>query len=286
MKTNGTRVIAALAVLTVFGIFPFTSAANPPFDQEIKEAQGESVWPPPSAFEWYWHRPDDSLSQPRIDASLAVIKSGMFMMAANDSKGPLTGVAVSKRRIQFNWLRGGSPTQSYFPPKILGSMRLYYATSQPQGQKWLVVVNLTTQGIVQVYFEAEAQARAFIDAAASIAKAAGVALEDKEKRGFAVSDLSPAQAQVLGKSRVDSALVTMIAYGGPAEQAGLRFLDLITEADGVKVRNADHLVSLLDSAAPGTVLNLTCLERVEVTESGASTRVWKPRTVVWKAEAE
>lgn len=49
-----------------------------------------------------------------------------------------------------------------------------------------------------------------------------------------------------------------------------------------KVRNADHLVSLLDAAAPGASLTLTCLERGEAAESDSAAPVWKPKTVVWK----
>lgn len=295
------RPVAAVAIIAVIAGLPLPSAGSPrtaagaglssfsscetvgpSLGQEIREVREESAWPPPSPNEWYWHRPNETLTQPQIDASLAGIKSGMFWSVTNDWKGPLRGVSASRKRIQFAWLDGATSKESYFPPKLLGSMRLYYATPQSQGQKWLVVVNLTTQGVIQAYFETEGQARAFIDAAASVAKAAGIELEDKGKRGFAVSDLTPAQAQALGKSRIDSALVSMIAYGGPADQAGLRYLDLITEVDGVKVRNADHFVSILDAAPPGAELELTCLERVEETVDGAPARVWKPRTVVWK----
>jgi hypothetical protein len=275
MKKIVTGSTALFAVAAMIGAFPA-------FGQEIRETREESAWPPPSAFEWYWHRPDDGLSQPQINAALAGIKSGLFLSVTNNWKGPLTGVVVNKNRVQFNWLQGTRSSESFFPVRLLASMRMYYAAAQPTGQKWLVVITLATQGVIQAYFGAEAQARSFIDAAASAAKTAGTVLEDKEKRGFAVSDLTPAQAQALGKSRIDSALVSMIAYGGPAEQAGLRFLDLITEVDGVKVRNADHLMSILDSAPPGTGLSLTCLERVEAAEGGVAIRVWKPRTVVWK----
>jgi hypothetical protein len=294
------RFALAFAVGTVCGSLPLAADAAPRAaaglraetrsgshvpgtpGQEIKESQAASVWPLPSPFEWYWHRPDESLSLPQIRASLAGIRSGLFMSVTNNWKGPLSAVSVSLKRIEFEYRGESGPSKTFFPLHLLESMRLYYASAQPQGQKWLVVVTLTTQGVIQVYFETEAAARSFIDAAASAAKLAGIRLEDTEKRGFAVSDLSPAQAQALGKTRIDSALVSMIAYGGPAEKAGLRFLDLITEVDGVKVRNADHFVSILDAAGPGAELSLTCLERAEESEGGAPTYVWKPRTVLWK----
>jgi S1-C subfamily serine protease len=147
-----------------------------------------------------------------------------------------------------------------------------------------VVINLVSKGIIQVYFENEANARSFIDAAASVARIKGITLENKEKLGFAVSDLTPAQMQALNRSHIDSALVSMIAYGGPAEKAGLRFLDLITDVDGVKIRNADHLASILDSAVPGSSLSLTCLERTEPAEGPVQNRIWKSKTVVWKLD--
>jgi S1-C subfamily serine protease len=93
--------------------------------------------------------------------------------------------------------------------------------------------------------------------------------------------LTPAQARVLGKSRIEGALVTLIAYGGPADSAGLRFLDLITEVDGVKVRNADHLVSILGSAAPGATLTFACLVRAEAADGAAPAGAWTTKTVAW-----
>lgn len=281
MKRATAWLAAAFAASALLGTVPGAEGREAA-GQEIKETQAASVWPAPSAFEWYWHVPVKDLSQDRIDSSLAGIKSGFFMSVTNDWKGPLSAVRVTPKRVQFDYQVVGGAKRSYFPVNLLESLRLYYASSQPQGRKWLVVINLTTQGVMQIYFETEAYARAFIDAAASVAARSGISIEEKETRGFVVSDLTPAQVQALGKPRLESALVSMIAYGGPAESAGLRFMDLITDVDGVKVRNADHLVSLLDAAAPGTSLTLTCLERGEAAESDSAASVWKPKTVVWK----
>ncbi len=145
-----------------------------------------------------------------------------------------------------------------------------------------MVVALTSNSSIQAYFETEAIARSFIDAAASAAKMAGIILEDRGDRGFFVSDLTPTQAQALGKTRIDGALVTMIAVGGPAENSGLLFLNLITDVDGVKVRNADHFISILNGAAPGSTLTFSCLERAEATEGDATAPLWKTKTIVWK----
>ncbi len=271
------------AVMFAMALLSGTLLAAPPPGQGGRDVQADPVWPLVSPFEWYWHKPNENLSQAQIDSSMTALKSGMFTVVGTNFKGPMAGVSVSRKKIQFNYKLPAGPTFSSFPVKQLESMRLYYASSQPQGEKWLVVVNLSAQAVIQVYFETEANGRAFIDAAASVAKMEGIALKDIEKRGFVVSDLTPAQIQALGKSRVENALVTMIAYGGPAEQAGLRLLDLITEVDGVKVRNADHFVSILDAAAPGASLSLTCLERAEEAGNGVPTSVWKPKTVTWKS---
>ncbi|MBP7706800.1 MAG: PDZ domain-containing protein [Candidatus Aminicenantes bacterium] len=277
------RLIPAAAVLAVpvaLGLLAAAPAVSP--GQDIREVAQDPVWPMPSPNEWYWHRPDDRLTQAQVDAALSGVKSGFFWSVTNDWKGPLVKAAANKRAVEFSYTAGRELKLARVSPKLLASLRLYYAASQPQGQKWLVTVNLTTQSVIQVYFESETLARAFIDAAASAANLAGITLEEKLGRGFAVSDLTPVQAQALGKSRVDSALVSMLAFGGPAEMAGLRLFDLITEVDGVKVRNADHLVTILDAAPPGAELRLTCLERVEAADGEGAARVWKPRTVVWR----
>ncbi len=250
--------------------------------QEIRESQVQSVWPLPGAHEWYWHQPDASLSMPRIETSMAGISSGLVLRPGADWKGFLKGISVTRKGIRFKGLSNGRTAETLVPLDIVKSTRLYYASPQPVGQKWLVVVGLTTDNVVQFYFETEAQARSFIDAVASVAKASGASLEDTGGNGFFVSDLTPAQAQALGKSRIEGALVTMLAYGGPAELAGLRYLDLITEVDGEKVRNADHLFSILDSAAPGTTLAFACLERAEAADAASPARAWTPKTVVWE----
>jgi hypothetical protein len=271
------------AVVFAIALLSGTVLAAPATGQGGRDVQADPVWPLVSPFEWYWHTPNENLSQAQIDSSMTGLTSGMFTVVGTNFKGPMTGVSVNRKRIQFNYKLPAGPTWSSFPVKQLESVRMYYASSQPSGQKWLVVINLSAQAVIQVYFETEANGRAFIDAAASVAKMEGVALKDIEKRGFVVSDLTPAQIQALGKSRVENALVTTIAYGGPAEQAGLRLLDLITEVDGVKIRNADHLMSILDAAAPGTLLSLTCLERAEEVRNGVPTSAWKPKTVTWKS---
>jgi hypothetical protein len=42
-------------------------------------------------------------------------------------------------------------------------------------------------------------------------------------------------------------------------------------------------MSILDAAAPGTLLSLTCLERAEEVRNGVPTSAWKPKTVTWKS---
>lgn len=261
---------------------PRAEAAVPQPVREIAADQAQPIWPLPSPSEWYWHKPNSGLSQFQINASMAGIKSGYFFRPGYTS-GSITAVSVNKKKIQFSLTAAGTSQEVYFPVKLLKYVRMYYASSQSQGQKWLVAMTLEATTL-QAYFKTEAEARLFIDAAVSAARMAKVTLEDKEKRGFYVSDLTPAQAQALGKPRIDSALVTMLAYGGPAEKAGILFLDLITEVDGVKIRNADHFASILDAAAPGSTLRLSCLERTEVTVDGVKDYVWKDKTIEFTLE--
>lgn len=280
-RTQTVPVLTGLLVLALLALAAVPGGLLAQPVQESREDQAESVWPLASAHEWYWHRPNASLSAPQIEASLAGIASGWVLRPGANWKGALKGISVTRKGIRLKVLSNGQPAEALVPLKNVKSTRLYYASPQPVGQKWLVVVSLTTDNVTQIYFETEAQARSLIDVVASVAQASGKVLEDTNGYGFLVSDLTPAQAQALGKSRIEGALVTLIAYGGPAESAGLRFLDLITEVDGVKVRNADHLVSILDSAAPGTTLTFACLARAEAAEGAAPAGAWTTKTVVW-----
>lgn len=263
-------------------------AELPAVNREIAETQPQSVWPLPTSLQWYWHQINADLSAGQAESALAGIKSGMFFNPDTSLGGPLTGITIGKKNnkpelLTFTHTSGNKQVTVSLPITSIKELRLNYATAQAQGNKWLVLL-LMPAGNLQVYFKTEAEARSFMDAAASCPNLAGTPMGRLNKMGFLTSDLTPAQAEALGKKRIDNALLTSMAYDGPAEKAGLLFLDLITAVDGVNVRNADHLYSLLEAAAPGTILKLGCLERTEVTIDAHKDYVWKQKTIELKID--
>jgi S1-C subfamily serine protease len=71
------------------------------------------------------------------------------------------------------------------------------------------------------------------------------------------SDLSLAEAQDLGLDRTDGALITAVAEGGPAEDAGLEPGDLIVSIDGQPLMTFDEMIAyLFKFRGPGDTVEL------------------------------
>ena len=67
-------------------------------------------------------------------------------------------------------------------------------------------------------------------------------------------DLPAAVGRVYGfKSGV---LISSVAKGGPAEQAGLKVGDIITSIDGKPIKNGDDLVNIITARHPGTTVKV------------------------------
>ena len=80
-------------------------------------------------------------------------------------------------------------------------------------------------------------------------------------RGYLGIQLAPAieptEALKLGLDRVQGALVEVVYPGTPAAQAGLRAGDVVLEADGVPIRNENHLINLISGLPAGRTITLT-----------------------------
>lgn len=250
-------------------------------ERGIVEATRENLWPKLGLIEWYWHVPNENLSEKEAKAAVSSVESGFYFNPTGNHSGQLKGVEVSKKWLKFKFVFNGRDAVQSVPMKIFrGVGGLFYATDQQRGQKWVVTVLLnTTSKTPQVYFKTEALGRSFIKAVLSCAKLAGKKIESPGVQGLRFSDLTPAQAQALGKDRTDSALVNLVALDGPADRAGLRFLDIITEVNGAKIRHADQLAEALEAAVPGTVMKLSCLARTQETGASGVTYIWKPKSV-------
>lgn len=73
----------------------------------------------------------------------------------------------------------------------------------------------------------------------------------KVKRGVVgvmVQSLTPALADALGMPNISGALVTQVNKKSAAETAGLKEQDVITQINNEKIRNADHLRSIIGTA--------------------------------------
>jgi serine protease Do len=62
--------------------------------------------------------------------------------------------------------------------------------------------------------------------------------------------------QAVGLPERDGLLVRVVEDGGPADRAGLRTGDLLVEAGGRPVTDADQLYEVLDQTADGQTLTL------------------------------
>lgn len=265
-------------------------AQLPQIARDLVETQPQNIWQLPPAIQWYWHAPNGDLSLEQIEAAAAELKTGGVYVPVNKYTARLIAMHIEKKKkkptkITFDHVVVvGQPQAveipvSDSPYETMTSVTVSYASAQSADTKWLVWIFFGIDGELQFYFKTEAEARKFVDILASCRKLAGISELPRSRTGFSVSDLTPAQADALGKTRIDSALVTRLAADGPGEIAGLDFLDLITEVDGVKVRNAGHFNSIIEAAAPGTMLKLACLERTIVTEGDQKKFVWTPKTV-------
>lgn len=264
--------------------------ALPQIDRDLVETQPQSVWQLPPATQWYWHASNGDLSLAQLETAAAELKSGGVYVPVNKFTAKLIAMHIEKKKnrptkITFDHVTlSGQPQGvelpiSDSPYETITSVTVSYASAQSSDTKWLVWVFFGIDGEMQFYLKTEAEARKFADILASCRKLAGISAVPQSRTGFSVSDLTPAQADVLGKTRIDNALVTRLAADGPGEMAGVVFLDLITEVDGVKVRNAGHFNSIVEAAAPGAVLKLACLERTIVMEGDQKKFVWTPKTV-------
>ncbi|HKX32550.1 MAG TPA: Do family serine endopeptidase [Blastocatellia bacterium] len=72
------------------------------------------------------------------------------------------------------------------------------------------------------------------------------------KLGVIVEPVDPDVAKQFGYSGVDGAFVQDIEKGAPADQAGIKPGDVITEFNGQRIKDRDQLRNMASSTAPGT----------------------------------
>lgn len=256
------------------------------------------LWPKPSAEQWYWYEPETGLSLEQVDAILRDAAAGqtafwcskffnsLFTIRESRLELKKGGNSAGEIRFKTSWvgINGASGRGSYncsIPLDSVRQMSLFY-NSRGGGEPWQLKMALTDSSFV-FYFKDEKAARQFGNAFGSILAVKGLGIK-VPKLGVRTCDLTPGQVEALEKSRIENALIIDVAIDSPADQAGLRPLDVITEFDGVTIKNNSHFISLLEAKASGTKVTLTCLRREKVMENDKERFVWTPKTVEIKVK--
>jgi len=249
----------------------------------LAEEPNKNLWPSSLvSTQWYWFTPDFDYSVEKIESDLKLIKGPVLMnssKAHNLVRGPGYLKIVYKKKIP-KAIKLIEPEKYHTIPSLKdffdnNTLTLYYSYA---ADRWFVRLAKPAGDYFDFLFSNEEDSRIFGNVLASSCKLAGLTLHTP-KMDFAVGNLTPAQAEAMDKTQLENVLVTMLAAGGSSEKSGIKVSDVITEVDGVWVRNASHFNSLIGEAAPGSTIKLTCLERVETTVDGHTATEWKPKTV-------
>ena len=270
-----------------------------------------TVWPALSSAQWYWYEPQTNLTVEQVDAIFKEVAATNILLidylgpgqnaVAGDGdvdayvkleiekpkkgkeagKGSLEPEQVAIRMVIY-WTIFKSKGDSFSVPlNTIQEINLKYISGTNDANKerrgWCLGMSagVGSGDLYVLYFKDEDFARRFGNAVVSFLAQKGLILK-LSKLGLSIADLTPAQAEALGKTRIDNVLVTLIAIDGPADKANIQPLDVITEVNGVKVRNLSHFSSLMESIASGTKITLTCLRRTEVVEKDQKQFDWKP----------
>ncbi|MFH1094305.1 MAG: PDZ domain-containing protein [Candidatus Omnitrophota bacterium] len=264
-----------------------------------------TVWPALSSTQWYWYEPQTNLTVEQVDAIFKEVAATNILLI--DYLGPGHNVAVGDEgvepyvKLEIEKPKKGKEADkgSLEPEQVAIRMVIYWTKFKSKGDSFSVPLNIIQEinlkyisdannkwclgmsagvgsgDLYIFYFKNEDFARRFGNAVASFLAQKGFILK-LSKLGLSYSDLTPAQAEALGKTRIDNVLVTLVAIDGPADKANIQPLDVITEVNGVKVRNLSHFSSLMEGIASGTKITLTCLRRTEVVEKDQKQFDWKP----------
>ncbi len=258
---------------------------------DLPEPASQFVWPALSSAQYYWYEPETGLTIEQADTIFKeVIATGIPLMMSRYPKHvctiksarsvigkPKKGEKTNNGSIilQTEWPGYNTLSPISITLNDIQRMDLYYVSKA--NNKWLLSIPGVDDSY-ELFFKDEDSARKFGNAIASILTQQGFTLK-LSKLGLFSVDLTPGQAEALGKTRIDNALVNLVAIDGPADKAGVQPLDVIIEVNGVKVKNNSHFNSLIEGISFGTKIALTYLRRTEVEDNGQKQSVWKPNVI-------
>lgn len=262
-----------------------------------------TVWPALSSTQWYWYEPQTNLTVEQVDdifkevaatnislidnrcphinitvknVKLEIVKPKKGKRADSGSEKPeQVAIIVDTYWEKKSLPRSGVDPAYSLPLNVVQRMSLYYVTNV--NNKWCLrmAADDGSGDLYVFYFKDEDFARRFGNAVASTLAQKGIS-QKFSKLGLFTADLTPAQAEALGKTRIDNVLVKIVAIDGPADKANIQPLDVITEVNGVKIKNYSHFNSLIEGIVSGTKITLTCLRRTEIVEKDQKQSDWKP----------
>ncbi|AEJ19938.1 PDZ domain-containing protein [Gracilinema caldarium] len=254
----------------------------------------DSVWPTPSTEQWYWYEPDSSLSPDQVSNILNNVAlsqthfryskyfNSLFTLQESRLDLKKNSISSAAIRIKTTWVgineaSGRGSKNLTIPLASISNISLFYS-SRGKNEPWYIKLLLNDDSSFIFYFKDEMLARQFGSALGSALSRQGLSLKIP-RLGIITGDLSPGQAEAIGKSRIENMLLIDVAIDGPADQAGLRTLDVITEFNGVTIKNKSHFLSIVESMASGENANITFLRREKATENDKEHYIWTQKTV-------
>lgn len=280
--------LAAIAVLAWMSTSP-----------SLAQVAEQKIWPSISPTQWFWHEPKTDLTPDRIvltfrdvtankttfldpEVENSVLLAKYISVTAGKPKDRKGSAKVDGIKIDAE-LQGTeeadlTKVSCFIALDAIREMDLWYV-SNVQADNWRV--RLLADQTRTFFFGEEDLARRFMDAVASALMPKALRL-NFSKFGLLTENLTPEQAEALGKTRIESVLVTSLAIDGPADKAGIQPLDVIEQINGIKLRNISHFSSLVDAVVSGSTVSVTLLQRAEVPNQDPTQPkqyVWNPKTV-------
>jgi hypothetical protein len=280
---------------------------------DLAQVAEQKIWPLTGNKLWFWILPKTDLGPEQVDATfkkaideeLAFLDPGFGVTVFFAKHIRLTKGKAKERskykdqperaddlRIETEWQTGDmnqyrGSSYCFIALNSIRSLDLHYLPNPredfpkvPEGRNWNV--NLLAGSLYNFFFRTEDSARTFINAVASLLKQRGIDITFS-RFGLMWENVTPAQAADMGRPIGESVLITMVAIAGPAEQAGIRPLDVILEVNGSKVKNFSHFSLLLDGIASGTKASLVLLRRLKAPDMYPEQNAWNTMTVEMEA---
>ena len=270
----------------------------------------QRTWPETGRDLWYWVAPQTDFSSEQVDSAfkralgeeLAFLDPAFSTTVFFAKKIRVTAGKSGERkkhkdrpakadvlRLEVEWQTGylnqyRGTAYRFIALDSLRSLDLHYLPDLPRrfprapaGGNWNV--NVYAGSLYNFFFRSEDAARNFINALASLLKQRDLGITFS-RFGLMWENVTPAQAAEIGHPGNGGVLVTMVAIAGPADQAGIRPLDVVREVDGGAVKNFSHFSLLLDGIPPQATASLQLLRSLK---SPPGRDDWNPLTVKMEA---